>query len=387
MSITETVTNTDDENKQSFTWVDFLTQLDRSLSGDLYNVCYNIINIGLLCIGFYYGLTTCRAPGVIAVVSLFIIIFNINGFIYILFFVKRCSCHQVTLSDEEKDTRDNVDVCMWLHFGRLLSICAGTVCIFITPQRSPYNDCEIARFFLGIVCMNTWFLDLIWPRKPSLPSRRSLTLECLILLFWIIITGIYFNFVIFALIETKSYDCIYTHIEDLLFRAPLRSFAGIGLILNGFTLVLRIANAILNQLFYRLPKYRKIFIRLSAIDYALSYLMTMVMTYYYSLGVVLLFQPRSGCSCRTAAPDLYQTLFVWELLRLFAPFTTLLLVRFVSCFGTLCVTCLGHCLPVSIIVPLFEALMVCFIFIKKNFDIQYFRIETIISIFSITSYC
>ncbi|UJR17544.1 hypothetical protein I4U23_004440 [Adineta vaga] len=299
MSITETVVKTDDENKQSFTWVDFLTQLDRSLSGDLYNVCYNIINIGLLCIGLYYGLTTCRAPG----------------------------------------------------------ICAGTVCIFITPQRSPYNDCEIVRFFLGIVCMNTWFLNLIWPKKPSLPPRRSLTFECLILLFWIIITGIYFNFVIFALIETKSYDCIYTHIEDLLFGAPLRSFAGIGLILNGFILVLRIANAILNQLFYRLPKYRKIFIRLSAIDYALSYLMTMVMTYYYSLGVVLLFQPRSGCSCRNAAPDLYQTLFVWELLRLFAPFTILLLVRFVSCFGTLCGTCLGHCLPVSIIVPLFEALM------------------------------
>ncbi|CAF4753373.1 unnamed protein product, partial [Rotaria sp. Silwood1] len=41
-------------NGQSSTWVDILTQLDFVCSGSLLRICYNVIDIILLSIGLYY---------------------------------------------------------------------------------------------------------------------------------------------------------------------------------------------------------------------------------------------------------------------------------------------------------------------------------------------
>ncbi|CAF1163894.1 unnamed protein product [Rotaria sordida] len=71
-------------------------------------------------------------------------------------------------------------------------------------EKPENNDCELSRFYLGIVCFNTWISIFIWLPKPLLPTQRSLVGECLVLLVPIIYNGVYFGFVMFAMIKTKK---------------------------------------------------------------------------------------------------------------------------------------------------------------------------------------
>jgi len=82
-------------------------------------------------------------------------------------------------------------------------------------------------------------------------------------------------------------------IEDLYFRAPLKSFGYIELILVICSSINTIIAVTINQLFYSLPNLRRVFVHLSSISYAI----VLFVIYYYSVGAVFLFRPRLGGSC------------------------------------------------------------------------------------------
>ncbi len=357
-----------DNNEQSSTWVDSLTRLDRVFSGILLRLCYNLIDIVLLSLGLYYGTLKCLVSNALAIISIFILIFSGIGLAFtLLFVVRKWSLHHMTLSDEARSIRyhQGYGLCSFFHFLRFICICVGTVYVF-TSKVPVNNDCEIHRFYLGIVCFNTWVLIFNWPPKPSLPIRQSLILECFILLLLIIFNSIYFGFVAFAMIKTQESECIYTRIEDLYFRAPLKSFAYVGLILIGCIIGSNILAAILSQLFYRLPNLRKVFVHLLAISYVIFYSLILVFIYYYSVGAVLLFRLRSGGSCRIVAPDLYKTLWIWQLIRVFLPIVIWPLAFLVRCLGVPFGAFLAQLLPASISVPFVGMLRVCLVLNIRN---------------------
>jgi hypothetical protein len=350
-----------DNNASSLTWVDSLIQIDRVLSGSLLRLCYNVIDVVLLSLGLYYGTTTCSISHALAIISIFILSLSGLGLAFtLLFLVRNWTLRHVSLTDAASASQFSqaYRVRGFLYFLRFICICVGTAYVF-TSKVPTNNNCEILRFYLGIVCFNTWVLIFISPPKPSLPVRRSLFVECFILLLSIVINSLYFGFVIFAMIKIQASECIYTHIEDLYFRAPLKSFAFVGLILIGCIVGINILGAIVNHLFYRLPNMRRVFVRLSAIHYVIVYLITVVVVYYFSVGAVLLFRPRSGSTCRIVAPHLHKTLFIWQIIRVFLPLILWPLALLVCCLGVIFGTCLAECLPAWIAVPLHAWLRVC----------------------------
>ncbi|CAF0927259.1 unnamed protein product [Rotaria sordida] len=353
-----TTTSVDNDNRQSSTWVDILTQLDHAFSGSLLRVCYNIIDIILVFLGLYYGTKTCSMSNAFVIISICILIFDgITLFITFLCFIRNWSLHRMTLSEATNSNqyRQGSTLRSIFHFLKFISVCVGTIYVF-TSKIPINNNCELIRFYLGIVCFSTWILIFISPPKPSLPVRRSLIMECLILALLIIVNIIYLCIVTFVTIKTKKSECIYTRIEDLYFHAPLKSFAYVGLILAGSSICTNISGAIINQLFYRRTNLRRFFIYLSAIHYVISYTITVAIVYYYSVGAILLFQPRSGGSCSRVAPNLYTTLWIWQIIRILFPLIIWPLTLIVCCLGVTLGACLTYCLPASITVPLFTML-------------------------------
>jgi hypothetical protein len=357
-----------DDNGQSSTWVDLLIQLDRVFSGSLLILSYDLINIVLLSLGLYYGTKTCSFSNDLATISILILVFSglVLGFT-LLFLVRNWPLRHVALSDVASSHRylQGYVVCALFRFLRFLCICIGTAYVF-TSKIPVNNDCEILRFYLGIVCFNAWLLIINGPAKPLLPVRRSLILECFLGLYIIVFNGIHFGFVAFSMIKSQESECIYTRIEDLYFGAPLKSFGYIGLILIICIIITSIFASIINQLFYRLPNLRRVFVYLSAISYLMFYSIALVLFYYYSVGAVLLFRPRSGGSCGIVAHNLYRTLWIWELIRSFLPLIIWPLACLVSCLGITCGLCLARCLPASIAVPLLEMLRVFLVLNIRN---------------------
>ncbi|CAF2794870.1 unnamed protein product [Rotaria sp. Silwood2] len=353
-----TAASVDDDNRQSSTWVDTLTQLDRVCSGGLLRLCYNVIDIVLLCIGLYYGTKTCSISNPLVVLSICIFIFgSITLITTLLCFVRNLPLYHMTQSEAISSGlyRQGSILRSFFHFFKFIVVIIAFFYVF-TWKKLVNNNCELMRFYLGIVCFNTCILNFIYPLKPSLPIRRSLIIECLILVLPIIVNIIYLGIVAFATIKTKKSECVYTSIENLYFDAPLKSFAYIGLILAGCTIGINVIGAVLNQLFYRLTNLRRLFIYLSAIHYVICYSIAVVVIYYYSIGAVLLFQPRVGGSCAVVAPSLYKTLFIWQLIRIFFPFIIWPLTFLVCCLGFTIGGCLALCLPASITVPLLTML-------------------------------
>ncbi|CAF4138990.1 unnamed protein product, partial [Adineta steineri] len=358
-SINETSTTpapAGDGSGPSSTWVDSLIQLDRVFSGTLLRLCYNLVDIVLLSLGLYYGARICGVSNALVVISILILMFSGLGLACtLLFLIRNWSFRHTTLSDETSSSRyrQGYAVRAFFHFLRFICICVGTGYVF-TSKIPTSNQCEILRFYLGTVCFNTWVLIFISPPKPSLPKRQSLISECFILFVSIIFNSIFFGVVASAMIKTHASECIYTRIEDLYFNVPLKSFASVGLILIASNIGISILTAILNQLFYRLPNFRRVLVHLSAIHYVISYSRTVVLVYYFSVGAVLLFRPHSGGSCRAVAPDLYKTLLIWELIHVFLPLIIWPLAFLVCCLGVAFGGCLALCFPASIIVPLLE---------------------------------
>lgn len=351
-------------NEQSLTWVDRFTQLDPVLSTNLLRLCYIFTDIVLLSLGLYYGITTCSISNSLAAIYIPILVFSglEVAFVFILL-VRNWSSRRRDLFDVENSCWMGNCVILFCRCSKFICICIGTAYVF-TPEVPINNDCEIVRFYLGIVCFSTWMFSS--PRKPSLPIRRSLILEFCVLLVVLMYYSIYFGLLAFPLMKTQAPECIYTRIEDLYFRAPLQSFAYAGLILIGSMVSTSILTAIFNQLFYRLSHYRRVFLHLSAIIFVISYIETLVYIYYFSVGAVLLFQPRSGEPCYAVAPNLYKILYILQIISFLAPFIILGLVLLLSCLGLMFGACLARCLPASIAVPLFEMLRVCFVVNTRN---------------------
>jgi hypothetical protein len=279
-------------NEQSVTWVDRFNQLGPKLSGCLLRLGYIFTDIVLLSLGLYYGIKTCSISNSLGKTYISILVFSgleLTSVLIIL--VLNWSSHSTDLFDVENRYRIGYRVISFCRFLKFICICIGTVYVF-TSKVPINNDCEIVRFYLGIVCFSTWMLMFSPPGKPSLPIRQSLILEIFVLLLTFIYYGTYVGLLVFPLMKTQAPECIYTRIEDLYFRAPLKSFAYAGLILIGSIVSTSILNAIFNQLFHRLSHYRRVFLHLSAIIFVISYLETLVRIYYFSVGAVLLFQTR-----------------------------------------------------------------------------------------------
>jgi hypothetical protein len=147
-------------NNQSSTWVDSLTQLDRVFSGGLLRLCYDLINIVLLSLGLYYGTKTCSVSNTLAVISILILVFSGLGlFFTLLFFVRNWPLRHMNLSVAAVSHRyrQGYVVRALFRFLRFICICVGTGYVF-TSKVPVNNDCEILRFYLGIVCFNAWLL-------------------------------------------------------------------------------------------------------------------------------------------------------------------------------------------------------------------------------------
>lgn len=355
---------TNNENQQSSTWIQYLSQVDRLLSGGLSRLCYDVTNIVLLSLGLYYGTETCPTSSSLVKISITLIVANALTLLSTFFFAQRnWHFRHMPLSDETSSQafRPGYAVRGFFRFIRLICICVGTGYAF-TSTAPVNNDCEIVRFYLGVVCFNAWLLMLTSMPKPSLPIRRTLTLHCIIFLYILFVNSLHFGLVLSALMKTNESDCIYSRIDDLYFRAPLVSFGCIGLILILCITINALLVTIMNQLFYQLSNWRRFFLGLSAVSYVINYLITFFLIYYYSVGAVLVFHPRLGGSCRTVASNLYNTLLIWQIIRSFLSLIILLVLPLILCFGVVLGSCLIRCLPASIVVPLVEMLHVFFYF-------------------------
>ncbi|CAF2078254.1 unnamed protein product [Rotaria magnacalcarata] len=347
-----------DNNGQPLTWVDSLTQLDRALSGGLLRLCNSTIDIVLLSYSLYYGTKTCSISHTYGFLSIYILIFDAMAIATILlFFPRNWRLRHTTLSEAATSSsyRTGTRLRNLFYFLRFICVCISTVYVF-TSKKPPNNDCELIHFYLGVVCFNTWVLFFIWPPKPSLPARRSLIGDVTLCLLSAIYNGIYFGCVAFAMSGNNEQECEYNRIEDLYFRAPLKSFAYVGLILTVCRVCTNLLYSTLSQIFYRLTTSRTFFIHLSALHYLITYLLSVTIAYYYSVGAVLLFQPRSGGSCSIVAPKLYTVLLVWELIQVFSPLIIWCIVILLCCLGAVLGVCLASCLPASITVPLLRAI-------------------------------
>jgi hypothetical protein len=246
------------------------------------------------------------------------------------------------------------------QFLRFVCVCVGTGYAF--TSKVPINkDCEIVRFYLGVVCFTTWLLLFCKPPKPSLPIRQSLFWECFMVLCALIFNSIHFISVMFAVIKSNELECMYTRIEDLYFGSPLKLYGYVGLVILICLVAISIFASIINQLFYRLPNWRKVFTHFSCISNTMQYCIVLCYIYYYSVGAVLLFGHRLSGSCRRVAPNLYRTLWVWELIQGVLPIIICPLVFVICCLGLTFGSCLSLCFPASVAVPIFETLQVCLV--------------------------
>lgn len=128
-------------------------------------------------------------------------------------------------------------------------------------------------------------------------------------------------------------------------------------------------NLVVTQLCQRCPTRRQLYANFYGLQYALSYFGAIVIIYYFSVGALLLFQPRSGEPCRTDAPGLYKTLLIWQWIRMLSPLVAIPLILILCCLGVFFGFILSYCLPASITVPLLEALRVRKNERKKSFFI------------------
>ena len=341
---------------ESPTWVDSLSRLDRLLSGSLLRLTYLVIDVILLSLGLYYGKNTCSSSSSFFVISICTFIFaSLEVATIFLFFIRNWRKRQtLVVGDISSNGYPQRNI---LHLLRFLCICVGTAFVF-GSKKSSTTDCDAVRFYLGIVCLNTWVLWFIAPSKATLPVRRSLISECLIRFLSVLMPCLYIGFVLSAILKVHNSECIYNSIEDLYHRAPLKSFGYVGLLLNICIICDRISDGVINQIFYRVRNLRKIFLYLAAIRYLISYLITLCVVYYFSTGAVLLFSTRTDNSCRKVAPQLHKTLLTWQIICVFLPLIVWPLTCLLCCLGVTIGTCLAACLPASITVPLLAIIRV-----------------------------
>jgi len=359
----ETVSNTSQTIQlptNDTTWINIFNRLDRILSGSLLHLLYRFIDITILLIGLTSNKQTCKISNHLSITSICLLIFYFIDLIIILFvFLCNIYSRNSQLSEEQKLERLRRASTLrgFFIFFKLIPICIGTAYSFpLTLPRT--NECELMRFCLGIICLSTWLLILIPPTKPELPVRRSFIIECFILLFVLIINCTYIGTVTIAMTNVHQSTCIYNSTEDLYLSSPLKSYAYVGLILFSCTTIIHLINLIISQLCFRSNHGRRFYIYYYALQYALNYFGTIVVIYYFSIGALFLFQPRSGQPCRTDAPNLYRILLIWEWIRILSPLIAIPLIIILCCLGVFFGIILSYCLPASITVPILELIRV-----------------------------
>lgn len=338
------------------TWINKFYHCDRILSGGLVHLLYRLIDIVLLFIGLTANGQTCPTSNRLAITSICLLIFHFLDLTIVLFSLVRNIRPQYSLLTEaEKNERLQCTALLrgFLTFFKIFPLCFGTAYSF-PSSLSTGNECELLRFCLGVVCLSSWVFVLVPPAKPVLPVRRSFIIECILIVFILIINCTYFGTVATAMTDVQNSTCIYSSPEDFYLKAPLKSYAFVGLILFACTTGLHIISLIINQLHFRLNRGRSIYSYYYAFQYTLSYFAAIVGIYYIAIGGLFLFQPRSGQSCRTDAPNLYRVLLIWEWIRILSPLILIPLLLLTCCLGVCFGILLTYCLPASITVPILD---------------------------------
>lgn len=342
-------------------WTNSFVRFDRLLSGSALELIFRILDIVILSIGLSLGKETCKLSNHFAATSISLLVFcSLDLAIILRSFIGNLSSNYRNLSEEEKNERyRRVRACRTIFTViKLIPICIGTsyALPLINPLKS--TNCELIRFCLGIVCLSTLLSMIIPQTKPEIPPRRSFRLECLILSFFLIINGIYFATVASAVSGVEQSTCTYQQIDDIYLRAPLKTYAYAGLILFGTTTVMHIVNLLISQSSHRLNDGRRLYSYYYAFHYAITYLSSVLVIYYFSIGGLWLFQPRNGQPCKSDAPGLYRTLLIWQWIRILFPLLAIPLLLILCCLGVFLGIILSYCLPASITVPLLEVLRV-----------------------------
>ncbi len=343
------------------TWIKVFLRCDEKLSGSLLHICYRIIDIILLFIGLSSAYTTCNLTNKLATTSICLLIFYFIDLIIISVYLLRSrSPNHSRLTEEEKSEQFRRISALrgFFIFFKLIPVCFGTG-YTLTEKLPETNNCELMRFCLGIVCVSTLLIMIMPPTKPVMPPRRSFLTECFLLSFLLIINGAYFTTIGLSLKNTQQQSsCIYKNIEDIYLRAPLISYAYVGIILFSFTTGMPMINVLVSRFCQRLTNGRRLYAYYYAVQYTLNYFAALTIIYYLSVGALLLFQPRSGQPCRADAPGLYRSLLIWQWIRILTPLIAVPLVIILCCLGVFFGFILSYCLPASITVPLLEVIRV-----------------------------
>jgi hypothetical protein len=374
------------------TWVKHLARLNHILAGSLPHLFFRLTDMILLFLGLYLGRHTCTISDSLSVLSILLLVVGGIDLIAILwFFIRNLVTRSADLSHAEllKRYKSVLILRQFILFVKLIITCVGTGYVF-KSSKSFNKECEITRFYLGIVCFSSWVLFCYRLPKPSLPGKRlSSIVECITFPLTLLFNCFYFGFVGAVMFDTQDASCIYTNLEDLYYRAPLKSFAYIGLILIGCKVVLDTFTIVLNLLYFRFHNWQTVVNPILGVRYILFYIVSLLIVYYLSVGAIILFQPRSGDLCRLKAPNLYESLLIWQWIRVFWPLIVLPLLIILLCICGRHAGCLPSSLPASVTVPSLEVVLVCSI--GKIFDLIYLSIfsgsdATVDTIYSSFSY-
>ena len=343
------------------TWIQTFAYVDRLFSGSLLQLIYRLIDIALLLTGLSSTGSSCDIANHLGITSICLLMFYLVDLtIIFLLFARNISSRHLQLSEEQKNEQLRRALVLrgFFTFFKLIPIAVGTAYTFSSGAIKS-DECNSMRFYLGLVCMSTWLIILIPPTKPEVQVRRSLFLELFVLFFVLTINCTYIGTVATAIEDVQHPSCLYQGMNDMYAGAPLKSFAYVGLILFSCTTLIHLANLLINQVCFRLnTQRRRWFIYYYALQYTLNYFGAIVVIYYFSTGALLLFQPRSGQPCRTYSPNLYQTLLIWQWIRILSPLIVLPLLLVFCCVGVCFGVIFSFCLPPSITVPLLESLRV-----------------------------
>ncbi|CAF3395026.1 unnamed protein product [Rotaria socialis] len=293
-SSTFPITRSTSETNET-TWINSFVEFHRILSGSLLRLFYRFIDIIILFIGLSSSNEICNRSNRLVVTSICLLIFYFIDLIIIFYyFIRNQSSYYRLLTEEGKTERlrhvSTLRGCF--IFFKLIPVCIGTSYSF-TSKITETNNCELIRFCLGLVCISTLLLMIMPPTKPELPTRRSLPVECFILSCILIIN--------------LTYICTIASPMKNIEQSPC-------LILFSCTTLLHIINLLISQLCYRLTNGRQLHIYYYALQYTLTYFGALIAIYYFSVGALFLFQPRSGQPCRAHAPASI-TVPILELIR------------------------------------------------------------------------
>ena len=340
-------------------WTDTFNDINRILSDGALQLVYRLVDIIILLIGLSSNNEKCTTGSRLTSIAITLTIFYFIDLTIIgMNLIRNLSRSYRNASEEERQERFRRATGLRAFFGffKLITVCVGTSYAFSSSPIS--TECELMRFCVGITCVSTLLTMFIPPTKPEIPPRRTFRLEFLILSFLLIINSTYIGTVSAAMRNVQNSSCIYSTSKDLYLGAPLKSYAYAGLILFSCTTSLHILNLIVSQLCNRITNGRRIYAYYYGFQYTLNYLGAVVVIYYFSVGALFLFKPRTGGECRTAEPTLYRTLLIWQWIRILTPLLIVPLVLILCCLGLTLGIMLSYCLPASITVPLLNLIRV-----------------------------